>query len=103
MTYDRILKISSVDVTTIRNANLSLINTVNLTYTTAGTPGAVIGTTWNTADIWLRRTFNPGSLTASQISNLVFRPHHDEGAELYINGVLAASVTGYTSGYEYTR
>ena len=69
---------------------------------TAGTPGAVIRTTWSSADIWLRRTFNPGSLTPTQISNLMFKLHHDENAELYINGVLAATVTGYTSGYEYT-
>jgi len=69
---------------------------------TAGTPGAVIRTTWSTADIWLRRTFNPGSLTAAQISNLVFRLHHDEAAELYVNGVLAASVTGFTTGYGFT-
>jgi hypothetical protein len=69
---------------------------------TAGTPGAVVRTTWNTADIWLRRTFNPGALTAAQISNLVFRLHHDESAELFINGVLAATVTGFTTGYGFT-
>jgi hypothetical protein len=69
---------------------------------TAGTPGAVIRTTWSTSDIWLRRTFNPGSLTASQISNLVFRLHHDEAAELFVNGVLAATVTGFTAGYGFT-
>src|SRR6267378_821394 len=63
---------------------------------TAGTPGAVVRTTWNTADIWLRRTFNPGALTAQQISNLVFRVHHDEDAEIYLNGVLAFSASGYT-------
>ena len=69
---------------------------------TAGTPGAVIRTTWNTADIWLRRTFNPGSLTAAQIANLVFRLHHDESAELFINGVQAAAVTGFTTSYAFT-
>jgi hypothetical protein len=69
---------------------------------TAGTPGAVIRTTWSTADIWLRRTFNPGSLTASQISNLVLRLHHDEGAEIFVNGVLAATTTGFTTAYDFT-
>jgi len=69
---------------------------------TAGTPGAVIRTTWNTADIWLRRMFNPGALTPAQISNLVFRLHHDESAELFINGVQAATVTGFTTGYGIT-
>ena len=69
---------------------------------TAGTPGAVIRTTWNTSDIWLRRTFNPGSLTAAQRSNLVLRLHHDEAAEIFINGVQAATVTGFTTGYGFT-
>ena len=69
---------------------------------TAGTPGAVVRTTWSTADIWLRRTFNPGALTAAQIRNLVFRLHHDEDAELFINGVQAATVTGFTTSYGFT-
>jgi hypothetical protein len=69
---------------------------------TAGTPGAVVRTTWSTSDIWLRRTFNPGSLTAAQIRNLVLRLHHDEGAEVFINGVAAATVTGFTTGYGFT-
>jgi hypothetical protein len=69
---------------------------------TAGTPGAVNRTTWNTADIWLRRTFNPGALTAAQRSNLVFRLHHDESAEIFINGVQAAAVTGFTTSYGFT-
>ena len=77
-------------------------STGNGGFGTAGTPGAIIRTTWNTSDIWLRRTFNPGSLTASQISKLLFRLHHDEGAELFINGVLAATVTGFTTSYGFT-
>ncbi len=68
---------------------------------TAGTPGAVIGTTWNTADIWLRRTFNPGALTAQQVSNLVVNVHHDEDVEVYINGTLAYSASGYISAYSH--
>ena len=68
---------------------------------TAGTPGAVVRTTWNTADIWLRRTFNPGTLTAQQISDLGFRLHHDEDVEVYLNGVLAFSTSGYTTTYLY--
>ena len=66
---------------------------------TAGTPGAVVRTTWNTADIWLRRSFNPGTLTAQQINNLVFKLHHDEDVEIYLNGVLAFSSAGFTSAY----
>jgi hypothetical protein len=66
---------------------------------TAGTPGAIINTTWNTSDIWLRRVFNPGALTEQQISNLLFNVHHDEDVEIYLNGVLAFSASGYTSSY----
>jgi hypothetical protein len=68
---------------------------------TDGTPGAIIGTVWNGADIWLRRSFNPGALTAEQIGALVVRLHHDEDAEIYINGVRALAVTGFTVSYEY--
>jgi Glycosyl hydrolases family 2/Glycosyl hydrolases family 2, sugar binding domain/Glycosyl hydrolases family 2, TIM barrel domain len=56
-------------------------------------------TLWNTSDIWLRRTFNPGTLTASQLPNLRFSVFHDEGAEIYINGVLAATIGGYNTNY----
>jgi autotransporter-associated beta strand protein len=67
---------------------------------TAGTPAIVVNTTWNTADIWLRRTFNPGPLTSQQITNLVFTVFHDEDCEIYINGVLAGSASGYVSAYD---
>jgi hypothetical protein len=56
----------------------------------------VIGTTWNTADIWLRTTFDlsdPLPPTAS------LRIYYDENVEVYINGVLAFSATGWISGY----
>ncbi len=66
---------------------------------TSGTPGAVVRTTWNTADIWIRRTFELPAMTAEEINSLYFVMHHDEAAEVYINGVLASSVTGYTTGY----
>jgi len=66
---------------------------------TAGTPGAVVRTVWNTDDIWLRRTFDPGMLTPEQVSHLVFNLHHDEDVEIYVNGVLAYSATGYIGSY----
>ena len=68
---------------------------------TAATPGAVVRTTWNTSDIWLRRTFDPGALTTQQLSNLVWNIHHDENVEVYLNGVLAFSAAGYTSAYNH--
>lgn len=63
--------------------------------------GAPVGTSWNTPDIWLRRTFNPGPLTAEQITRLVVREQHDEDIEVYINDVLAYRSGGYISAYEY--
>lgn len=69
---------------------------------TESTPGrGPIGTPWATPDIWLRRTFNPGPLTAAQINRLVFRDYHDEDIEVYINGVRAYSAAGYIGSYEY--
>jgi hypothetical protein len=69
---------------------------------TSGTPGAVIGTTWSTADIWLRQSFTASALTTAQLSELILRLHHDESVEVYVNGVLATSLTGYVTSYGYT-
>ncbi len=69
---------------------------------TANTPGiGKLGTTWNTPDIWMRRTFNPGTLTATQMSQLGLRLYHDEDVDVYINGVLAYQKTGYVSSYKF--
>jgi hypothetical protein len=63
---------------------------------TKGTPGAVIGTVWNTADIWVRRSFELKELPKGEV---MLRLHHDEDAEVYVNGVLAARVRGYITDY----
>ncbi|MGH7134539.1 MAG: glycoside hydrolase family 2 TIM barrel-domain containing protein, partial [Pirellulales bacterium] len=66
-----------------------------------GTPGSVVRTEWNTSDIWLRQTFDlPESRSGEGLPNdphLMI--HHDEDAEIYINGVLAAALPGFTVGY----
>jgi len=62
---------------------------------TEGTPGARIGTTWNGSDIWLRRAFTVPKI-AGEVQLSI---HHDEDAEVYINGVLAAKASGYTTDY----
>ena len=51
---------------------------------TVGTPGAVVGTQWKTDDIWIRREFNLERLPTA--GELFLRVHHDEDAEIYVNG-----------------
>jgi hypothetical protein len=63
---------------------------------TEGTPGAVIGTEWKTRDIWLRRSFD---LKEVPKGDLFAKMHHDEDAELYLNGQLVAKRRGYRDGY----
>jgi hypothetical protein len=64
---------------------------------TERTPGAVVRTVWNTADIWTRREF---TLPQRLHGEPYLRLHHDEDAEVYLNGVLAAKASGYVTGYE---
>ena len=60
-----------------------------------GTPGTVVGTEWTTPDIWIRRTFELKAKPAKP----QLRIYHDEDAEVYINGKLAAKVPAFTAGY----
>jgi len=64
---------------------------------TVGTPGATIGTTWQTDNIWLRREVN---LPAEDYDEIQAWFHHDEDAEVYINGVLAVKAGGFISSYD---
>jgi hypothetical protein len=66
---------------------------------TKGTPGAVIRTTWDTKDIWLRQAFTLGTLANIKKEDLMLYIHHDDDCEVYINGVMAAKIPAYTSGY----
>jgi len=60
------------------------------------TPGAVVRTAWESEDIWIRRRFDlPGGST----DDLYLSLHHDEDAEVYINGIPAARLRGYTATY----
>ena len=64
---------------------------------TRNTPGAIIGTTWHTDDIWLRREID---FPAGKFGNVSAWLHHDEDAEVYINGVLALRTGGFTGSYD---
>src|SRR5262249_57280746 len=52
---------------------------------------------WRSRDIWLRRTFTLPDLDRNALSLSV---HHDEDAEIYLNGVLAARPGGFASDYD---
>ena len=61
---------------------------------TEGTPRAVVRTVWNTPDIWLRRSFDIDKLPDD--GQLMLTIHHDEDAEVYLNGELVQKATGTT-------
>ncbi|HEU5072162.1 MAG TPA: glycoside hydrolase family 2 TIM barrel-domain containing protein [Verrucomicrobiae bacterium] len=63
---------------------------------TSLTPGAIIGTDWKTSDIWLRRQFVITGMVPPALHLVI---HHDENAEVYLNGVLAALLPGFTMHY----
>jgi len=63
---------------------------------TAGTPGAVVRTRWDTGDIWLRREI---TLPEKEYPGLEFFVDHDEDVEIYVNGILAAQEAGFTVNY----
>ncbi len=81
------------------NYDASSWNSGQAGFGTTMTPGAVVRTRWNTSDIWMRQTFTTGPLTPMDVANLVFYLYHDETCEIYINGVLAGSATGYATTY----
>jgi hypothetical protein len=59
------------------------------------------GTSWTTSDIWMRKHFNPGSMSTDQIANLVVRDIHMGTVEVFINGVRAYTSRGQNSSWEY--
>ncbi|HOD50345.1 MAG TPA: glycoside hydrolase family 2 TIM barrel-domain containing protein [Candidatus Hydrogenedentes bacterium] len=61
------------------------------------TPGARVRTPWETPSIWARREFTIETLPDGDYYLDIL---HDEDAEVYINGVLAAKAEGYNGAYE---
>jgi len=64
---------------------------------TTGTPGITLNTEWNSADIWLRRRFD---LKPEDMPGVKLQIYHDEGAEVYLNGVAAVKLSGYITDYD---
>jgi beta-galactosidase/beta-glucuronidase len=61
------------------------------------TPGSVVRTPWKSTDIWLRRTVD---LSPEMLPGAHLRIHHDEDANVYINGRHVITLEGYTVDYE---
>lgn len=62
---------------------------------TEGTPGATIGTTWNTPDVWLRKTVT----LPEGLQQPALRLHHDENVQVFLNGKRIANRRGYVTDY----
>ena len=65
---------------------------------TRQTPGARVGEEWADREIWMRRKFNLKN--SESVKNLQLYIYHDEDAEVYFNGILAAKCSGYNGQYE---
>jgi Glycosyl hydrolases family 2/Glycosyl hydrolases family 2, sugar binding domain/Glycosyl hydrolases family 2, TIM barrel domain len=65
----------------------------------ANIQGAPIRTEWKTDDVWLRRE---ATLPTEAFPEPYLIMFHDEDAEVYFNGVLAAKVKQYNTSYEET-
>ena len=65
---------------------------------TPGTPNAVIGTRWDTDDIWIRRNVRvPSNVDPRYVQ---FSVYHDEDIEIYVNGVFASSEPSFFPAYK---
>jgi hypothetical protein len=61
-----------------------------------GAPDCNAHTDWNTADIWIRRSFDLADMDHSQLKLYAY---HDEDMEVYINGTLAGTASGFNTRY----
>jgi hypothetical protein len=64
---------------------------------TNNTPGAIVRTVWDSPDIWLRKSFDLAEVPAD--GKLFLEMHHDEDAEIYINGNQVKNVEGFVTRY----
>lgn len=63
---------------------------------TKGTPGSIVHTEWNGREIWMRSDFGLTEIP----SKLTLSVHHDEDAEVYLNGKPIAAFKGYVTQYK---
>jgi hypothetical protein len=63
-----------------------------------GRTGAALRTKWDSPEIWLRRTFDSKAPTKS--GQLALTIHHDDDAEVYLNGTLIKSLKRHTNNYQ---
>jgi hypothetical protein len=75
--------------------------TGNSGFGTVNTPAVIIGTEWSTDNIWLRRKFTLPADALRDDRKLMLRIHHDEDCQVYINGVQAVNLSGYTGNYAF--
>ncbi len=57
--------------------------------------GKEANTSWVSGDIWMRKIFNPGSLSAKELENLIIDISYNDGVEVYINGIEACRMEGF--------
>jgi hypothetical protein len=67
---------------------------------TNGMPGALARTPWTTPDLWLRREFTLASLPGNEPR---LRLQRSSAVQVYLNGVLAASLPGASTNFEIMR
>lgn len=64
-----------------------------------GLSNMTYGTRWNSSDIWLRKTVSL-NLTDEELAKLCMILYNDEDVEVYFNGSLVYSATGYLTDYK---
>ncbi len=60
------------------------------------TPNTVVRTEWKSDDIWIRRDFE---LKTADLKDPQWVVHHDEDADIYLNGAKVGTLPGYSTGY----
>jgi hypothetical protein len=67
-------------------------------------PSDKVKTNWAPQEVWTRQIFNPGTLTAEDLNNLVLYASQTNGIEVFVNGILAGSKNqrGGSGSFDYS-